>query len=101
MVAALASVGFTDFPYGPAKPLLTRSVQVDRRDYQVLLYLLPPEHEFVGGWLAFRDYMRRNPEEVERYAQVKQAAIAAGKTNPGAYQQAKTPYLIELAQRIG
>jgi len=100
MVAALASIGFADFPYGPSKPLLTGGVQIDGRDYPVLVYLLPPDHEFLRAWLAFRNYMRRHPEEIERYADVKRAAIAAGDTHPRAYQQAKTPFLIELAQRI-
>ena len=40
------------------------------------------------------------PDEVERYTAIKKAAIAEGKTQPWAYQEAKTPYLIELTERI-
>jgi len=64
------------------------------------VYLLPRTHELVRGWLAFREYLLQHPEEVERYAAIKRAAIAEGKTQPWTYQQAKTPYLVELAQRI-
>ena len=100
VVAALTSVGFVEVPYGAARPALTFTVDLDGRAYGALLYVLPAGHEYVRGWLAFRAFMRRHPEEVERYAARKQAAIAAGQTAPWSYQQAKTPYLLELAQRI-
>jgi GrpB-like predicted nucleotidyltransferase (UPF0157 family) len=100
ILTALQQVGFTEFPYGPARPALTRTLQVEGREYAVLLYLLPRTHELVRGWLAFREYMLQHPEEVERYAAIKSAAIAKGKTQPWTYQQAKTPYLVELAHRI-
>ncbi len=100
IVTALQPVGFTEFRYGPARPALTTTVQFEGRDYGVLLYLLPRAHELVQGWLAFREHMNKNPVEVERYAAIKGAAIAEGKTEPWTYQRAKTPYLIELAQRI-
>ena len=100
LVPALKQVGFAEFPYGAAQPALTCRVLSDGRNYEVLLYLLPPSHEYVRGWLAFRDFMRHHPEEIARYAAIKKAAIAEGKTQPWSYQQAKTPYLVELEQRI-
>jgi GrpB-like predicted nucleotidyltransferase (UPF0157 family) len=100
IVAALKQVGFVEVPYGAARPALSYSVHLGSRDYGVLLYVLPPSHAYVRGWLAFRTFMLRHPEEIERYAAIKQAAIAAGHTQPWSYQQAKTPYLVELAQRI-
>jgi len=45
--------------------------------------------------------MRQHPEEVQRYIAVKKQALASGWTEPGSYQQAKTPYLVHLAQKIG
>jgi GrpB-like predicted nucleotidyltransferase (UPF0157 family) len=100
IVAALQRVGLTEVPYGAARPALGGSVHLEGRDYPVLLYVLPASHEYVRGWLAFRDFMLRHPEEIERYATIKKAAIAAGKTDPWSYQHAKEPYLAELAQRI-
>ncbi len=100
MVQALKGIGFTDFPYGAAQPALTYRLHLDGQDYFILLYFLPPEHEYVKGWLAFREFMRGHPEQIEQYAQIKKAAIAAGKTQPWSYQQAKTPYLEELWRRI-
>jgi len=100
IATALRQVGFTEFPFGPARPALTTTIEFEGREYGVLLYLLPRAHELVRGWLAFRDYMHRHPEEVERYAAIKRAAIAEGNTQPWTYQQAKTPYLVELAERI-
>jgi GrpB-like predicted nucleotidyltransferase (UPF0157 family) len=43
--------------------------------------------------------MRSHPDEIARYADVKRSALAEGRTTPWAYQQAKTPYLVELAQQ--
>ena len=100
ILTALRQVGFTEFPYGPARPALRTTLQLEGRDYAVLVYLLPRTHELVRSWLAFREYMLQHPEEVERYAAIKRAAIAEGKTQPWTYQQAKTPYLVELAQSI-
>jgi GrpB-like predicted nucleotidyltransferase (UPF0157 family) len=100
IITALQRVGFAEFPYGPARPALTTSLQFEGREYGALLYLLPRTHELVRGWLAFREYMQEHPQEVERYAAIKRAAIAEGKTQPWVYQQAKTPYLVELAKRI-
>ena len=100
IVPALRQVGFAEFPYGAAQPALTSRVHLFGRNYEVLLYLLPPSHEYVRGWLSFRTFMRSHPEEVEQYAAIKKGAIADGKTQPWSYQQAKTPYLVELEQRI-
>jgi GrpB-like predicted nucleotidyltransferase (UPF0157 family) len=100
IVAALQRVGLSEVPYGAARPALGGSVQLDGRDYPVLLYVLPASHAYVRGWVAFRDFMLRHPEEIERYATIKKAAVAAGKTEPWSYQQAKGPYLAELAHRI-
>ncbi len=98
--AALFSLGFTDFPYAHIKPMLKGSVRWEGQEYPVLLYLLPEEHEYFTGWMAFREYMRQHPEEIERYAEVKRAAVARGDTDPWRYQQAKTPYLEDLGKRI-
>jgi GrpB-like predicted nucleotidyltransferase (UPF0157 family) len=96
----LLSIGFADFPWAHIKPMLKGSIQFNGKEFPVLLYLLPAEHEYVKGWIAFREYMRRHPEEIEKYARVKQAAIRNGQSDPGSYQQAKTPYLEDLAKRI-
>ena len=92
----LLANGFKDFPYAYIKPMLTGSAQYAGKEYPLLLYLLPEEHEYVVGWLRFRGYMRNHPEEVKRYAEVKRNAINAGKTDPRSYQESKTPYLEEV-----
>src|SRR5437867_1504842 len=33
IVAGLSQIGFTDFPYGPSRPALTTSVQLEDREY--------------------------------------------------------------------
>ncbi len=98
--AALLAIGFTDFPWAHIRPMLRAELEHGEREYRVLLYVLPSNHEYVTGWISFRDYMRSHSEEIERYQGVKRAAIAAGQTHPWSYQQAKTPYLRELSRRI-
>ena len=101
MRAALCTIGFTDFRYAHVQPMLSGKIRLEGgREYPVLLYLLPEDHSYVRGWISWRQYMREHPEEVARYAEVKRAAIGSGHTDPRSYQQAKTPYLEELAQRL-
>jgi len=101
MESRLLSIGFVKSPFTHFLPMLTGSIHYLDKDYAILLYLLPEEHEIYQGWMAFRMYMRQHPEEVQRYAEVKRRAIAEGKTDPGSYQQAKTPYLESLVKRMG
>jgi len=61
---------------------------------------MPEESEIFRGWLAFRAYMRQHPEEIQNYVDVKKKAIADGKTDGWSYQQAKTPYLESLANKM-
>jgi GrpB-like predicted nucleotidyltransferase (UPF0157 family) len=96
----LRRAGFQDFPYGAVQPGLTTTIRLADRDYEVVLYLIPADHDYLPGWRAFKKYMVEHPEEVERYAQVKREALAQGQTTPWAYQEAKTRYLVQLAQTI-
>ena len=96
----LEHTGFRDFPYGAVQPGLTTTIRLADRDYEVVLYLIPADDEYLPGWRAFKAYMAEHPDEVERYAQVKREAVAQGQTTPWAYQEAKTPYLVQLAQAI-
>jgi GrpB-like predicted nucleotidyltransferase (UPF0157 family) len=100
VVELLRGVGFENFPYGAVQPGLAVSVGVAQREYRAVLYVVAEDHEYLRGWLAFRYHMREHPEQVERYAEVKRAALAEGKSEPWAYQEAKTPYLVELAEQI-
>ncbi len=96
----LLSIGYKDFPYAYVKPMLCGSVQCNGSEYPLLLYVLPQDHEYVRGWLAFREYMRKHPEEVKQYEQVKKEAISSGKSDPRRYQNAKTPYLEGLVKQM-
>lgn len=98
--AALVAAGFTHSPYSWIEPTLTTSLQVGDVSYPVLLYVLAEDHPVVRGWLATRDHWRANHDEADRYAQVKRAAIAAGHVQPWTYQQAKNPYLDQIARQL-
>lgn len=96
----LLSIGYKDFPYAYVKPMLTGSAMYNGTVYPLMIYILPEDHEYVRGWLAFREYMAKHPEEVKNYEQVKKSAISSGKSDPRSYQDAKTPFLEELSKRI-
>jgi GrpB-like predicted nucleotidyltransferase (UPF0157 family) len=97
VVWALHRMGWTDAPFGWIKPMLTGTIAYAGGSFPVLAYVLDPNDELRRGLLATRDRLRRDPAEVQRYAAVKRAALAAGRTAPWDYQQAKTPYLRRLA----
>ena len=99
VLAALHALGWADAPFAWIKPMLTATVRYAGAAFPVLAYVLPPAHELRRGLLAAREKLRADPDEAARYAEVKQAALAAGQSTPWAYQQAKTPYLQELAGR--
>lgn len=100
IITTLLAAGFTRSPYAWIEPTLTTSLRADGVSYPVLLYVLDEEHPVVRGWLATREHWRANPDEADRYAQVKQAALADGHVQPWTYQQAKTPYLELLARQL-
>ena len=98
--AALRALGFADAPFTWIKPMLTGAVDYAGRTYRVLIYLVAKDHEVFRGWVALRDHLRASPDEAHRYAAIKRKAIAEGRTAPWDYQQAKTPYLQDLARRL-
>lgn len=96
----LLSIGFTDFPWANVvkssnriSPMFRGTVQFNGKEFPTLFYLLPAEHEYVKDWIAFREYMRKHPEEVQRYAEVKRTVIASGQSDPASYQRGKVPLL--------
>lgn len=100
IVSELLDAGFTRSPHAWIEPTLTRTLEVEGASYPVHLYVLPDDHPVVRGWLAVRDHLRKHPEEAADYARVKRQAIADGHVQPWTYQQAKTPYLEQLAQQL-
>jgi GrpB-like predicted nucleotidyltransferase (UPF0157 family) len=99
-IQALKGAGFTEFPYGAVRPGLAISLPVAGRAYPVVLYIVAEDHAYLPAWRAFTAYMQQHPDAVEGYAEVKRAALAAGSTDAVAYQEAKTPFLVQLAQDI-
>jgi GrpB-like predicted nucleotidyltransferase (UPF0157 family) len=97
---ALLSLGFADFPFAHVRPMLQGQVRYDGEDFPVLLYVLPPDHAYLRGWRLSRDYLCAHPDEAHSYAEVKRRIIAEGNSAPWAYQQAKAPYLEDLARRV-
>ncbi len=81
--------------------MMRGSVRHRGPDYPVPLYILAPDHKYVRGWLTFREYMRRHPDEVLRYADVKRALLGRVGLTPGAISRPRRPYLQDLATRIG
>ena len=96
----LYGLGFQDAPFRHFLPVLVGVVSEQGKDYSILLYVLPPDSDIYQGWITFRDYLRAHPEEAQAYDRVKQQAIAAGTVDGQRYQQAKTPFLVALTEKI-
>ncbi|MBN1991315.1 MAG: GrpB family protein [Anaerolineae bacterium] len=62
------------------------------------LHMAPQGHRLWEG-LAFRDYLRANPQEARRYATLKQALAAHYQQDRERYTQAKTKFVQEVTAR--
>jgi GrpB-like predicted nucleotidyltransferase (UPF0157 family) len=96
----LHALGFQDNPFRHFLPLLVGVLPYQERDYTLLVYVLAPESEIYTGWVAFRDHMRRHPEDAQAYDALKQQIVAEGAVGGGRYQQAKTSFLVSIAEKI-
>lgn len=101
VTSALLDDDFTAGRVAWIEPTLTGELIIDERPYPVLLYVLDPDDPVLCGWLACREHWRSNPAEAACYAEVKRRAVADGPVEPWAYQQAKAPYLAQLAAHLG
>lgn len=97
---ALYDLGFEDSPFPHYLPLLVGQIAYESRSYQILLYVVAPESDVLKDWIAFRDYMRGQPEEAQAYDATKREAIAKGKVIGDDYQEAKTPFITAIAKKI-
>ncbi len=63
------------------------------------LHLVLRDGELWRDALAFRDYLRAHPDEAERYAARKRAAVAAGASTLLRYSSEKAPVVEEILER--
>lgn len=104
----LYRLGFADAPFPHHLPVQIgciedqeqRDVQSTPQTYQLLVYIVSPSEPMLRIWLEYRDYLRAHPEAAEAYGQVKREVLAAGHRDGESYQQAKTPFIVELNARI-
>ena len=96
-----ASGLFQDAAFAWLEPTVTTSIALRGKPYAVLLYVLDKQNVVLRGWLTTRDYLRAHPEEAARYEAIKRQILAGKHTAPWDCQKEKTPYLEELARRLG
>lgn len=96
----LCDLGFQDSPFEHYLPLLVGAFDFRGKEYAILLYVVQPDSDVYQGWIMFRDHMRVHPEDAQAYDQVKRQNIAAGLGEGGRYQEAKTPFLVSMMERI-
>jgi GrpB-like predicted nucleotidyltransferase (UPF0157 family) len=65
------------------------------------LYVCPPESQEYRRHLAFRDYLRSNPEDARAYADLKRRLAAELGADRDAYTRAKTQFVQEILRRTG
>lgn len=81
--------------YGlPGRHFFTRGTPVTQH-----LHLVQPTSEHWQRWLTFRDYLRANPVEAQRYNAAKQALARKFPEDRNAYTRAKTPIINRLLKR--
>lgn len=97
---ALYELGFEDSPFSHYLPLLVGSVVFEGKEHQILLYVVTPESSVLADWIKFRDYMRDHAEEARAYDATKRQAIADGKVMGDDYQEAKTPFINTITEKI-
>jgi GrpB-like predicted nucleotidyltransferase (UPF0157 family) len=96
----LLALGFQNSPFQHFLPLLVGVVSDHGQEYTILLYVIPPDSDIYRGWITFRDYMRTHSEDAQAYDTVKQQTIASGNVEVRRYQQAKTPFLVSMTEKI-
>ena len=65
------------------------------------LYVCPEDSEELRRHVAFRDYLRGNPEAVKKYSQVKEKAAELFPNDIDGYIQYKSPCIEELYRECG
>ena len=65
------------------------------------LHLVPTGSRRFNGELAFRDYLRRQPEVAKEYAALKRRLAAAFEHDREAYTNAKDAFIQEILGRAG
>jgi GrpB-like predicted nucleotidyltransferase (UPF0157 family) len=102
-VANVGAVERLGYEYRPAakfhdEHLFLRRIEGDERTHH--LHVLGDTCRDLDDWLAFRDYLRSEPDAARRYANVKIAAAERHYADRGAYVEAKTPIVTELLDEI-
>lgn len=97
---ALYNLGFEDSPFPHYLPLLVGQLTYENKNYQVLLYVVAPDSIVLKDWIEFRDYMRGHSEEAQAYDNTKREAIARGHVIGDDYQEAKTPFINTVVEKL-
>ena len=97
---ALLSLGFEDAPFPHYLPLLVGQIAHKNNDYPILLYVVAPEAPVLKDWIEFRDYMRSHTEAARAYDATKRDAVASGKVIGDDYQDAKTPFILGIVEKL-
>jgi len=94
--AALGGLGYQPHDNGMTDRLLYVRAEDGPRSH--ILHVVTLESWPTRNQRIFRDHLRAHPADAARYAQLKQAIVAAG-TGPGEYARAKTALVQELTNR--
>ena len=65
------------------------------------LYVCPRDSEELHRHIVFRDFLRKNPEAVKKYSQVKETAAKLFSDSIDQYIEYKSPYIEELYRECG
>jgi GrpB-like predicted nucleotidyltransferase (UPF0157 family) len=97
---ALMNLGFLHNPFSHYLEFFAATARLGDKEFSILVYPIESSSEIFKSWISFRDYMKTHPEDAQEYGRIKQMAAAAEKSNGDEYQQAKTPFLISMKEKI-
>lgn len=83
------------------EPVCVATVAFEGKQYTVHILLTPQGSPYHKNAVFFRDYLIAHPAVSKEYAQIKKAAVLAGKTDPVSYNKAKEPFIQSILSKRG
>ncbi len=65
------------------------------------IYVCPKDSQALQNHLAFRNHLRENPDDRDRYGQVKAKAAFEYPKDIDGYMEAKSPVIAEIYEKLG
>ena len=104
IVEALLELGFQPQPgpdpWPPTRPMLVGAVELGGEEFRIHLHVQPTGGDMPRD-LAFRDALRRDPELLRQYAELKTRITGGTSVDGFRYTHSKTTWILDVYKRLG